>query len=185
MLEHRCRLYPFAHDEMPWVQGVEAALSALDNGTVNLAYRLRGDLAGLSIPGPARPRRADGLWRHTCFELFVATAGASAYQEFNFAPSRQWAAYTFRTYRERSAEPWQPAVPRIQITRQSERIELAVTLAPASLPPAHGRIGLAAVVEARDGQLGYWALNHPLARPDFHHPQSFVLEWPPPPACPR
>ena len=30
-------------------------------------------------------------------------------------------------------------------------------------------IGLTAVIETADGQLSYWALQHPAARPDFHH----------------
>jgi hypothetical protein len=38
------------------------------------------------------------------------------------------------------------------------------------------RLGLSAVVEASDGTLSYWALNHPVAKPDFHHPDSFALE---------
>jgi hypothetical protein len=38
------------------------------------------------------------------------------------------------------------------------------------------RVGLSAVIEANDGTLSYWALKHPAAKPDFHHPDSFVLE---------
>jgi hypothetical protein len=32
------------------------------------------------------------------------------------------------------------------------------------------------VVEEKDGLLSYWALNHPPGKPDFHHPDAFVLE---------
>jgi hypothetical protein len=39
-------------------------------------------------------------------------------------------------------------------------------------------LALAAVLEDRDGRLSYWALEHPSERPDFHHPNSFVLELP-------
>ena len=38
------------------------------------------------------------------------------------------------------------------------------------------RARLAAVIEATDGSLSYWALAHPSDKPDFHHPDSFVLE---------
>jgi hypothetical protein len=32
------------------------------------------------------------------------------------------------------------------------------------------------VIEEGDGVLSYWALRHPAARPDFHHPEGFALE---------
>jgi hypothetical protein len=37
-------------------------------------------------------------------------------------------------------------------------------------------LGLAAVLEDRQGRLSYWALAHLADRPDFHHPDSFILE---------
>jgi hypothetical protein len=37
-------------------------------------------------------------------------------------------------------------------------------------------MALSAVIEATDGTLSYWALAHPSDKPDFHHPDSFVLE---------
>jgi hypothetical protein len=40
------------------------------------------------------------------------------------------------------------------------------------------RVGLSAVIEAKDGSFGYWALAHPPGRPDFHHDDCFALELP-------
>ena len=37
---------------------------------------------------------------------------------------------------------------------------------------------LSAVIETTDGAMSYWALAHPSAKPDFHHPDSFVLDLP-------
>jgi len=37
------------------------------------------------------------------------------------------------------------------------------------------RVALASVIEAGDGTLSYWALRHPPGKPDFHHPDGFVL----------
>jgi hypothetical protein len=42
------------------------------------------------------------------------------------------------------------------------------------------RLGLAAVIEDKTGIFSYWALRHPSAKPDFHHPDSLVLELPAP-----
>ena len=38
--------------------------------------------------------------------------------------------------------------------------------------------GLSAVIEEAQGALSYWALAHPSDKPDFHHPDSFVLDLP-------
>ena len=56
-----------------------------------------------------------------------------------------------------------------------------VTLAGAA---AKLRLGLCVVIEELDaalseafsGAFSYWALRHPAARPDFHHPDGFALE---------
>ena len=40
----------------------------------------------------------------------------------------------------------------------------------------HLRLGAAAVLEDDNGRLSYWALCHPPGKPDFHHPDGFVLE---------
>jgi hypothetical protein len=53
----------------------------------------------LRLPAAAEPGRADGLWRRTCFELFLLDPASEAYLEFNFSPSGQWAAYRFDGYR--------------------------------------------------------------------------------------
>lgn len=54
----------------------------------------------LRLPEAAMPARADGLWRKTCFEVFLRRPGETAYQEFNFSPSGEWAAYSFDDYRK-------------------------------------------------------------------------------------
>jgi len=56
--------------------------------------------ATLALPAPAEPARADGLWKTTCFELFLLDPDDGSYLEFNFSPSGQWAAYRFDSYRE-------------------------------------------------------------------------------------
>ena len=45
--------------------------------------------------------------------------------------------------------------------------------------PIEGRkLALSAVIETVDGAKTYWALAHPSDKPDFHHPDSFVLDLP-------
>ncbi|MFX7926449.1 hypothetical protein ABTK22_19085, partial [Acinetobacter baumannii] len=36
----------------------------------------------LILPAPKQPERRNGLWKTTCFELFVQCSGYEGYQEF-------------------------------------------------------------------------------------------------------
>jgi hypothetical protein len=146
-----------------------------DDGALRLRYRLSGPPTGLRIPPPqALPGRADGLWRHTCFELFVASG--AGYREFNFSPSGDWQAYAFAGYRDGGLlEPAQ--VPRIALETLADGLILDVSLPAANLPNTpRMRLGLCAVLEHADGGFSWWALRHAPGRPDFHHPDTFALE---------
>jgi hypothetical protein len=137
-------------------------------------------MARLRVPQASAGRRADGLWRHTCFEAFIATAGTAAYYEFNFSPALDWAAYRFNDYRAGMNAAALDHAPGLQVRRGSASLELAATLHLAGLVPAGDapalRVALAAVIEEIDGRLTYWALWHPPGKPDFHHPAGFTLE---------
>ena len=136
-----------------------------------LRYVLAGDVGRLRLPRRRAAARVDGLWRHTCFEMFMAAERSPAYQEFNFSPSGQWAAYAFSGYRE-GGTPLDCAAPKIAV-RASEEIAVEASVA---APDGRLRVGLSAVIEDAQGVLSYWALRHPSDRPDFHHAGAFALE---------
>jgi hypothetical protein len=165
------------------VHGVAVQIGWENGEALALTFALTGDLTQLRIPAPQPSRRADGLWRHTCFEVFLRSKGDPAYCEFNFAPSGEWAAYTFRCYRDGTLLA-QDVDPRIVVRRTGERLELDAFIRLGCLPSAQPRtrvqLALSAVVEDESGALSYWALTHPPGRPDFHHPDAFALEleWP-------
>ena len=58
---------------------------------LQMTFRLDGDIPRIRVSPPGVPRIATQLWRHTCFEAFIAVEGQPAYHEFNFAPSGEWA----------------------------------------------------------------------------------------------
>lgn len=156
------------------VRRIDAAAVA-DGGALALRFVLAADMTHIAVPEPRAPRRADGLWRHTCFECFVRGRGG-AYLEFNFSPSGEWAAYAFDAYREPAPLP--PAFdPRIAVSASAQTLELVATIPAAALPgAAKTRIGLNAVVEETSGEVTYWALRHAPGKPDFHHEDAFALE---------
>lgn len=144
-----------------------------------LDYRIEGDLASLRLPEQDQPRRADGLWRHTCCEAFLAVEGETGYYEFNFAPSTAWASYRFSGYRAGMNAAANPP-PRVTSWVCLDRFELEAIARLDGLPAdAAWRLAVAAVIEAWDGTLSYWALRHPPGPPDFHHPDSFILQLKP------
>src|SRR5690348_13586948 len=144
-----------------------------DPAALSVRYVLAGDLERLALPPRAAPARRDGLWRHTCFELFVASPLAPAYEEYNFSPSGEWAAYAFAGYREGGAALGCGAP---AIERRQEGRELALDAAIACAARGALWLGLSAVLEDANGVLSYWALRHAGAQPDFHHACSFALE---------
>ena len=105
---------------------------------------------------------------------------AAGYREFNFSPSGEWAAYTFRGYRD-GGELDIDMAPIIAVHRSVDRLELHAEIRPDCLPPGRSlQLGLSAVVEDADGVLSYWALRHPPGKPDFHHADAFALQLPGP-----
>jgi hypothetical protein len=120
--------------------------------------------------------RADELWRTTCFEAFLRIPGADSYREWNFAPSGQWAAYDFRTYREGRSDAEVPA-PYIRVEDNLTWWALGATIPVAA--DAVWALGLSAVLEEKDGTKSYWALAHPPGdKPDFHAADCFAASLP-------
>ena len=177
---HRAML--LAHPDTPgeWVWSISAEVQRDPPATLVCHYALRGEISRLRIPAARTGRRADGLWQHTCFEVFVAPAAGSGYYEFNFSPSLEWAAYRFSEYREDMAPASLARAPGLTARRTADLLELTAHLHLDGLPElaaaAALRLGLTAVVEEESGRLCYWALGHPPGNPDFHDPDCFALE---------
>jgi len=148
--------------------------------TLSLRYVVSGSIGDLLIPPLTTPTRADELWRHTCFEAFIGPLNGPEYYEFNFAPSKQWAAYSFSGYREDMGATPGISAPDINVQSNNRTVELKATLRLdgwAGQPDdAPWRLGLAAVIEEIRGRKSYWALTHPAGKPDFHNPQGFAAQ---------
>ena len=158
------------------IQGIDVVVGGAAGGNLTLAFALEGDLSALRIPEPRPSRRGQGLWRHTCCEVFVMAGQGPGYREFNFSPSGEWAVYAFRGYREGGELDVEPA-PGIAVQRKGDRLELYAQIRADILPPGRPlRLALSAVVEDADGTLSYWALRHLPGKPDFHHTDAFALQ---------
>jgi hypothetical protein len=141
------------------------------------------------------PQRCDGLWQHTCFELFLGVLGESAYWEFNLSPSGDWNVYSMTAYRQGQAPELTYeqlevhvtgplAAPRLADCRLSGPRALLELETHCPLPPmlqacrqsGHTlEVGLSAVLESQSGALSFWALRHPGPEPDFHDRGGWLL----------
>jgi hypothetical protein len=175
------RCHSSAHSET--VRAVEVRIRRSAIAELQMTFRIDGDIRRIRVPPPAVPRIATQLWRHTCFEAFIAVEGQPAYHEFNFAPSGEWAVYAFSGYRNGGPLANEMMRPHIAVRTTDSRLELDALVRldglSANHPRASLRIGLSAVIEASDG-LSYWALRHPADKPDFHDAAGFSLLLEPP-----
>lgn len=162
------------------VHQIHARVCRRPNGLMQITYALQADLERLRIPSPHRAVRADRLWQHTCFELFIRCDGVPAYHEINFSPSAAWAAYSFTGYRAGAAPAEQVANPHVKTARSRGNLALDASVRLDLLSPLHAcaklALAVSAVIEDSDGALSYWALRHPPGRADFHHADGYAFE---------
>jgi hypothetical protein len=141
--------------------------------TTNIWFGVGASAERFVVPESEGSARKDELWRTTCFEAFLRGEG-DAYREWNFAPSGDWAAYDFASYRESAREP-EVAAPYIRMEDNMTWWTLGATIATDAERAWH--LGLSAVLEEKDGIKSYWALAHPnLENPDFHLADCFTAK---------
>jgi hypothetical protein len=182
------------------LKAIEVEVARMAPRQIALRYFALGGAGHIKAMRPrGTPERVDDLWMTTCFEAFVQAEDDTAYYEFNFATSGNWAAYRFDNRREgrataRVVEPqieWSrdlPFVPGETPTaeeRAAFRAENAWLAGRLILDQAVDlpldrpwRLGLSAVIEEKGGRKSWWALKHPAGDPDFHDPACFTLELP-------
>lgn len=157
---------------------IEVEVAGPRDGSLVLYYFVTGKISDLRLPPVAAAARTDELWQHTCFEAFIRPSPAAAYYEFNFAPSTQWAAYRFSSYRSGMRVATEIGAPLVEVQSAPERYTLQASLELGQLSrPSLWRLGLSAVIEETSGRKSYWALAHPPGNADFHHSDCFAHEF--------
>jgi hypothetical protein len=165
------------------IEDVSASLERLSATRLRLVFEIVGDTAGLVLPPPAPPVRADRLWETTCFELFLKPVHGCGYRELNVSPSSRWAAYDFSAYRAGMVQAGMPGAPSLELRRSPGRLTAAIDLS-IDLHQEPYRYGLCAIVEERGGYKSYWTHKCGPGPPDFHHPACFEMDLPPAPPDP-
>ncbi|MFN5128617.1 MAG: DOMON-like domain-containing protein [Sphingomonadaceae bacterium] len=158
------------------IEGIGVTIMRGTSGEVTLTYRVSGETGALEIPARSTPHRIDGLWKNTCFELFIGNFEDENYLEYNFSSSRQWAAYQFAGYRSDRVE-LETKAPIITVAQDADALTLTATIAlPDTWRERSLRVGISAVMATKSGDISYWAVTHPPGKPDFHHKDCFAVQ---------
>jgi hypothetical protein len=161
------------------VRRIEVDLVRAAGAMLRLNYRAVGTMAGLAIPARAEPIRADRLWEHTCFEVFLRRPGDEGYVEFNFSPSGAWAAYRFTSQRRGMSNlvEFERIPIGLRVSEHAVKLEVELDLGRIAGLIGEGdwSVGVSTIIEETGGKKSYWALAHPEGKADFHHPDSFAL----------
>ncbi len=173
-MRHALKIHPESTCEA--IHGIDVDVERVGQNQLRLHYTASGSIAGLLLAPPAAPERKDELWRTTCFEAFFILGDDYDYSEFNFAPSTAWAAYRFNGYREGMTQATDLKPPHITVQSKPDQFELTAELEFPHQLWDSDRIALSAVIEETNGRKSYWALAHPLGKPDFHHIVGFALD---------
>lgn len=157
------------------------AQAAIKNGNLNATFRLAPLTSRIKLAPPnPTPARRDALWQTTCFEVFTGETGRSAYWEFNFSPSGDFACYRFDDYRLGMApEERVTAVTCAQTAAPQHFLEWRLQADVAKITELNNdhnlELGLCAVIENLEHKKTCWALAHRRGKPDFHARESFIL----------
>ncbi|MBU6429762.1 MAG: DOMON-like domain-containing protein, partial [Cyanobacteria bacterium REEB65] len=118
------------------------------------------------------------LWEQTCFECFLASSGRPGYWEFNLSPAGHWNVYRFDSYRAGMQDETAFEALPFSVFSRPGFCEVAATISMLDLGVAERswQLAIATVVAQVSGGTSYWALAHPGDRPDFHHPESFLVQ---------
>ncbi|MBR0551381.1 DOMON-like domain-containing protein [Stakelama marina] len=180
----QAKLIPHPQTPCEALGGITVTVAPRRGACLGISFRARGNIGAIAWPGERERgeglwQRADELWRHSCFEMFVARENGCDYHEVNAATSGQWAGYRFDAYREGMTTADDLAMIAGKWRRLRDRAEMHLLV---ELPPAYREVsldvGLSAVIEGKNGSKSYWALAHSQAKPDFHDRACFALKVP-------
>lgn len=168
-------------DRFPSDITIDATARLVGDGQISARFTVSGELGTVDIPDLSpNPNRKDGLWEHTCFEVFIRPPDQKSYIEYNLSPTRDWAAYAFQDYRKgmKDAEVGERPTMRTLASTDQFVLDALFDFSPpkGSAASSSLHIGLSAILAGMDGTVSHWALAHAPGKPDFHHSDCFALQ---------
>ena len=141
-----------------------------------LHFKVKGKLEAYQFSQKEKIKRANELWRATCFELFLANSKTQSYYEINISPTLSWNIYYLEKYRAKPKEIAISSKPMI-VTRedlQSYEIEFELECKELDLTK-FDQYNLAVILLNKSNEREFWAINPVGKSPDFHDRGGFVF----------
>ena len=170
-------LVPFPDTNVPDI-AIDGEILRQKN-VLTIHYTLTKNIEDIFLPPPSLNRtRKDDLWKTSCFELFLAIKDLPEYWEINLSPSGDWNIYHMDAYRrigfmEETLIQYLPF--KAQKATDVFALNAAIDLDPIVRAGQVLEVGIAAIIQPRNGIETYWALIHPGPQADFHSRESFAL----------
>lgn len=171
-------LIPFSVATAPEIK-IAGTISRQD-AQLKIQAQLTGNLAQILIPLPNPvPTRKFNLWEETCLEFFLRLQNTTEYWEFNLAPSGDWNVFHFLNYRQNLTEESAYSSLELAVSQLGDvlSLDLEIDLEPIIHSAPNLDVAITTVIQNSNGELSYWALNHPTSVADFHHQDSFLISF--------
>ena len=151
---------------------------------LSIRFEVAGDLSLIAIPEPSENRcRKNRLWEKTCFEFFVGIGNMPAYWEFNLSPSGDWNVFRFKDYRNENSGNrleeeggYRSLAIRTRMDTECFLLDLDLDLGRIAPPDLILEIGVACVIELKNSEVRFFALNPAGPKPDFHRRSDFMIK---------
>ena len=145
---------------------VEASLE-IEDKNFKLEYQVKGEVNNYIFSKPSREKRANELWRATCFELFLAPKESLNYWELNLSPSKAWNFYAFDNYKLCMREEKNISLPIIHISQKKNNYSLSLKFNfDRELKEAD--FNLAVILLDREKNRHFYSINRKENGVDFH-----------------
>jgi hypothetical protein len=151
-------------------------------GVLKVAFELTGDLEKVLTSSPEEiPSRVIGLWKSTCFEMFIKNKKSEEYFEFNCSTANNWNVFYFPKQKAALKEFLPIANLASSSVQNKDSITVSFWIDLVKFPTSfwiEGEMncGLTTVLESDSGELSYWALKHLDTKPNFHMEKSFIYQ---------
>lgn len=147
-------------------------------------YKIKGDLSSIDL-GPLNEssNRIIGLWKKSCFELFLRSGNPQEYLEFNLSPNGDWNCFIFNEEINELTEYNELLKIDFTANLKDDEFTLELSIDRNDLPVIHRdfqnvEFSTTSVLLINDGdevfKESFWAINHCDTRPNFHHPDSYI-----------
>lgn len=151
---------------------IESSL-ALTEQKIRISFVVKGALDEYVFPSTSTPKRANELWKATCFELFLANENEEAYYELNFSSSLAWNFYALDAYRGKVEEIELFSMPKIEVFEAKNSFKILFELRVKNLEKFE-LYNVASILLNQEHERTFWTLKHLKTKPDFHDREAFL-----------